>query len=61
MLGHGRLPLGELIQSFQRLGYSGYYEIELQGAGIEQLDYRQLLNESRRTTGQWQSLHGSKT
>ncbi len=61
MLGHGRLPLGDMIQSFQRMGYSGYYEIELQGASIEQLDYRHLLSESRRTTGQWQSLHGSKT
>ena len=52
-LGHGRLPLVEVIQLLQSVGYDGYYEIELQGAGVAHLDYAQLLIESRQTAQNW--------
>ena len=54
LLGHGRVPLRDLIRSFRQHGYDGFYEIELTGAGVENLDYRQLLGETRRTTHTWE-------
>jgi sugar phosphate isomerase/epimerase len=54
MLGHGRVPLQDLVRSFIRHGYDGFYEIELTGAGVENLDYLQLLGESRRTAENWE-------
>jgi sugar phosphate isomerase/epimerase len=54
LLGHGRIPLLELLQLLHQQGYSGFHEIELSGAGVEHLDYRELLAESSRTVGLWQ-------
>lgn len=54
LLGHGRLPILDLITQLQQHSYGGFYEIELLGAGVEHLDYRQLLGQSHRTARQWQ-------
>lgn len=53
-LGQGRLPLLEFISLFNSSGYEGFYEIELLGAGVEHMNYVDMLNASRRTTRQWQ-------
>lgn len=55
LLGQGRLPLLELVSLFSSSGYDGFYEIELQGAGVEHLDYDDLLESSHRTTQAWQA------
>lgn len=54
LLGHGKLPLLDTILHLQQQSYDGFYEIELQGAGVEHLDYKQLLGQSHRTTRLWQ-------
>lgn len=54
LLGHGRLPLLDTILQLQQRSYDGFYEIELLGAGVEHLDYRQLLGQSHRTVRLWQ-------
>jgi len=54
LLGHGRLPLLNLITLLQQHSYDGFYEIELLGAGVEHIDYRQLLGQSHNTAQQWQ-------
>ncbi|MBX3421472.1 MAG: sugar phosphate isomerase/epimerase [Pirellulaceae bacterium] len=53
-LGDGHLPLLELIDLFQSSRYGGYYEIELQGEGVQHLEYMQLLDHSHQTARQWQ-------
>lgn len=55
LLGHGRIPLLELLNLFSTSGYTGYYEIELQGAGVEHLDYVELLDQTRQTAKLWET------
>jgi sugar phosphate isomerase/epimerase len=55
MLGQGRVPLMELLSLFNGSGYSGFYEIELQGAGVDHLDYQELLNQSQKTAKEWET------
>lgn len=45
-LGHGELPLQDIVQCLQESGYDGFYEIELLGQQIEVLDYASLLDQS---------------
>jgi sugar phosphate isomerase/epimerase len=47
-LGEGNLPLGEIVRSFERAGYRGYYDIELFGEAVESRDYFELLDGSKR-------------
>lgn len=56
LLGDGRLPLTELIGLFSSAGYTGFYEIEMQGALLAQLDYNDLLRHSYQTASAWQSM-----
>ncbi|MGD9722490.1 MAG: sugar phosphate isomerase/epimerase family protein [Pirellulales bacterium] len=47
-LGDGDVPLACIIQSLRKAGYDGYYDVELFGETIENSDYRQLLECSKR-------------
>jgi sugar phosphate isomerase/epimerase len=54
LLGQGRIPLIELLSLFTSSGYSGFYEIELQGAGVDNLDYCELLDRTHETAKLWE-------
>jgi sugar phosphate isomerase/epimerase len=45
-LGHGRLPLVEIISTLQDAGYTGAYDVKLMGPDIETCDYWTLLEQS---------------
>lgn len=47
-LGDGTVPLACIIKALRQAGYDGYYDVELFGEEIENSDYRQLLEGSRR-------------
>ncbi len=47
LLGHGLLPLTEVVQTMEANGYGGYYEVELLGEEIEHLDYCSVLDNAR--------------
>lgn len=42
-LGEGMIPLKEIISALASAGYQGYYDVELLGEEMEQVDYRALL------------------
>lgn len=46
-LGEGNLPLAEVVQTLNRAGYEGFYDVELMGEEIEQTDYEQLVADSK--------------
>jgi len=46
-LGHGRLPLIEIIATLQDAGYTGPYDVKLMGPDIETCDYWTLLEQSQ--------------
>ena len=46
-LGHGRIPLGDVIGTLQAAGYSGPYDVKLYGSEIESVDYWALLEQSQ--------------
>jgi sugar phosphate isomerase/epimerase len=46
-LGHGRLPLIEIVSTLQDAGYTGAYDVKLLGPDIESLDYWTLLEQSQ--------------
>jgi sugar phosphate isomerase/epimerase len=52
-LGAGALPLGDIVGILTAEGYDGCFEVELMGEDIEAGDYRELLEQSARTFGQW--------
>jgi sugar phosphate isomerase/epimerase len=47
-LGDGTVPLACIIKALRQAGYDGYYDVELFGEEIENCDYRQLLEGSKR-------------
>ena len=47
-LGEGSVPLGCIVKSLRSAGYQGYFDVELFGEAIENSDYRQLLDGSKR-------------
>ncbi|MCE2809789.1 MAG: sugar phosphate isomerase/epimerase family protein [Planctomycetota bacterium] len=49
LLGHGRVPIAPIIQTIEKGGYQGYYEVELIGEDVEDYDYDQLLESSHQT------------
>jgi sugar phosphate isomerase/epimerase len=51
-LGHGRLPLGDVICTLQEAGYTGAYDIKLLGSEIESFDYWTLLEQSQLAFGE---------
>ena len=48
LLGDGCVPIPEIIQTIERYGYEGYYEVELLGEDVEEYDYEHLLDSSRK-------------
>jgi sugar phosphate isomerase/epimerase len=51
-LGHGLVPLKEIVTALEQGGYSGYYDIKLVGMPVEPADYRDLLIHSRSQAGE---------
>jgi sugar phosphate isomerase/epimerase len=47
-LGEGNVPLPCIVKALRAAGYDGYYDVELFGETIENCDYRQLLECSKR-------------
>jgi sugar phosphate isomerase/epimerase len=52
-LGHGRVPLQQIMQTLGNGGYNGYFELELVGEEIEHLQYETLLGQARQTALQY--------
>jgi sugar phosphate isomerase/epimerase len=52
-LGHGRLPLVEIVTTLQHAGYNGPYDVKLMGPDIEACDYWTLLEQSQRAFSQF--------
>lgn len=50
-LGHGRLPLVEIVSTLQDAGYTGAYDVKLMGPDIETCDYWTLLEQSQAAFG----------
>ncbi len=55
-LGHGRLPLGEIMTTLQDVGYSGAYDVKLMGPDIETSNYWNLLEKSQVAFGEFAPL-----
>lgn len=53
LLGHGLVPLADIVATFQQGGYQGYYEIEIVGQSVEHLQYEQILGEARQVAVTW--------
>jgi sugar phosphate isomerase/epimerase len=51
-LGHGRLPLVEIVSTLQDAGYAGAYDVKLMGPDIETCDYWTLLEQSQVAFGE---------
>ncbi len=51
-LGHGRLPLVEIVTMLQDAGYAGAYDVRLMGPDIEGCDYWTLLEQSQAAFGE---------
>ncbi|MCA9102194.1 MAG: sugar phosphate isomerase/epimerase [Planctomycetales bacterium] len=50
-LGHGFLPLSEIVTALEDHGYDGYYDVELFGQDVENFTYQELLDHSREAVG----------
>ena len=48
-LGEGNIPLPCIIKALRQAGYDGYFDVELMGEAVENCDYRELLESSKRT------------
>ncbi len=53
LLGHGCVPLENIVSVFQESGYDGFYEIEIVGREVEHLKYEQILGAARQFAGDW--------
>ena len=51
-LGHGRLPLGDIVCTLQDAGYTGAYDVKLFGSEVEGYDYWTLLEQSQLAFGE---------
>jgi sugar phosphate isomerase/epimerase len=47
MLGTGTVPLTDVLQTLQAIGYEGYCEVELMGPSMESLEYDEVLQQSK--------------
>ena len=52
-LGHGILPLRQIVSRLAEAGYDGFFEVELMGEEIESCDYGELIAQSQRTFDAW--------
>jgi sugar phosphate isomerase/epimerase len=46
-LGHGCLPLADIVAALGQHGYDGFFDVELYGEDVELLDYQELLDHSQ--------------
>lgn len=46
-LGHGKVPLREIVRAFIDAGYGGYFDIELMGEELENSNYTELIQQSK--------------
>lgn len=53
LLGHGRVPLADIVATFQSGGYEGFYEIEIVGQEVEHLKYEEILGKAKQTAVTW--------
>ncbi len=53
LLGHGFVPLQNIVSIFQQSGYRGFYEIEIVGREVEHLQYEQILGAARLVAEDW--------
>lgn len=53
LLGHGHVPLPDIVSKFQDAGYDGFYEIEIVGQEVEHLNYEQILGEAKQFAVAW--------
>jgi sugar phosphate isomerase/epimerase len=49
LLGHGKVPLQAIVQTIEKYGYQGFYEVELLGEDVEHFDYSDVLASSFQT------------
>lgn len=47
-LGTGKAPINGIVQTLRQAGYEGFFDVELMGSAIDEIDYEQLLTDSRR-------------
>lgn len=52
-VGHGELPLEQVVLSLIELGYGGGFEFDPAGEAVATLGYRRVLAETRRTADAW--------
>jgi sugar phosphate isomerase/epimerase len=55
LLGDGHLPLREIVEKLEGIGYAGFYEVELFGETVEHLTYDTLLEHSQSICRRWLS------
>lgn len=53
LLGHGIVPLPEIVKTFQSQGFDGYYEIEIVGQEVEHLHYEDILGDAKQAAVAW--------
>ncbi len=53
LLGHGRVPLEQILRVLQNNGYKGYFELELVGEEVEHMQYEAVLGQARTAALQW--------
>ena len=53
LLGHGIVPLADIVRTFQKGGFNGHYEIEIVGQEVEHLQYEQILGEAKEVAFAW--------
>ena len=53
LLGHGHVPLSEIVAAFQAGGYDGFFEIEIVGQEVEHLNYEQILGDAKQMAVSW--------
>ncbi len=58
LLGHGCVPLANIVSVFQESGYSGFYEIEIVGREVENMRYEHILGAARQVTDDWELAEG---
>jgi len=56
LLGQGNLPLSDIVRVLEQCGYTGDYEIELQGEEVEHLDYEEALDHSAKAIHGWMAV-----
>ncbi len=47
-LGSGQAPLEGIVRTLREAGYDGFFDVELMGSAIDEVDYEHLLTDSRK-------------